>query len=104
MELINSSASFKTDYDLWEYLLVACPDAEADEKIQMEKNFFHALYDHERVIKAKPQMVIASFLMKEAMEEIVIKWIQNICRLHAGFDVVLNNFSGFPPHTIYIRV
>lgn len=104
MESVNSSASFKTDYDLWEYLLVVCPDAAVQEKIETEKNLFHTLHDHERAMKAKPQMVIASFLMKEPMEEIVIKWIQNICRLHAGFDVLLNNFSGFPPHTIYIRV
>jgi hypothetical protein len=104
MESMNGSASFQTDYDLWEYLLVAHPDAEVNEKIIAEKEVFHSLHTHEKVIQAKPHITIASFLMKEPMEEIVIRWIQNICNLRTGFGVTLNNFSGFPPHTVYLRV
>ena len=47
---------------------------------------------------------MTDFLMKEAMEEIIIKWIQNICSLNTSFSVMFNNFSGFPSHTIYLRV
>jgi 2'-5' RNA ligase len=101
---MNGSASFKTDYDLWEYLLVAHPDAEVNEKVIAEKEVFPSLHNHDIAIKTKPHITIANFLMKEPMEEIAIKWIQNICNLHTSFGVTLNNFSGFPPHTIYLRV
>jgi hypothetical protein len=104
MELVNSSAGFKTDHDLWEYLLVAHPDEEVNERVIMEKREFYTLYNHEMASKTKPHITIANFVMKEAMEEIVIKWIQNICNLHTSFGVTLNNFSGFPPHTIYLRI
>lgn len=104
MEFVNSSAGFQSDYDLWEYLLVAHPDEEVNERVVQEKIEFHALYNHEMAIQTKPHLSIATFLMKEPMEAIVTRWVQNICNLHTSFGVTLNNFSGFPPHTIYLRV
>ena len=38
------------------------------------------------------------------MENTLIRWIQRICSRHKSFDLTLNNYSGFPPHTIYLRV
>jgi hypothetical protein len=104
MKCTNSSASFQTGYDLWEYLLVARPDEGVNEKIRTEKKDFHALSDYEIPVTTQPQIAIAGFLIKEAMEGTMVRWIQNICNLHAGFTVMLNNFSGIPPHTIYLRV
>ena len=38
------------------------------------------------------------------MEETLIRWMQRIFSMHESFGVTLNNYSGFPPHTIYLRV
>ena len=104
MKFANSPASFQTHQDLWEYLLVAYPDAELNEKITGEKKLFCKAHHYALSTDTKPCITLAGFLLKEPMEEIIIKWIQNICRLHGCFGVTLNNFSGFPPHTIYLRV
>lgn len=104
MKMANSSISFKTDHNLWEYLLVAHPDAQVYEKVVSEKNFFTSNHEYLLAAKTCPHITIANFLMKEAMEETIIRWIQNICNLHPAFNTTLNNFSGFPPHTIYVRV
>ena len=102
MKFVDSSAGFQTDCDLWEYILVAQPDEEVNEKIWSEKEFFRNHYDLRRI--TTPHITIANFLAKEPMEETVARWIQNICNLHASFGVTLNNFSGFPSHCIYARV
>lgn len=104
MEGIHSLASFKTDHDLWEYLLVAHPDAQVHESITSEKFFFTYGHGYPLAAHSHPHITIANFLMKEAMEDTIIRWIQNICNLHSAFNTTLNNFSGFPPHTIYLRV
>jgi len=38
------------------------------------------------------------------MEETLIRWIGRICSSRQSFSVSLNNYSGFPPHTVYLRV
>ena len=52
----------------------------------------------------KPHITVAAFQASEVMEETLIRWIQRICNRHRSFDITLNNYSGFPPHTIYLRV
>lgn len=101
---LNSVIDFCTDYELLEYLLIAHPTKEINDRIVDEKKVFYENYEHELAIKTKPHITIASFLAKEAMEETLIRWIQNICNLQNSFTVTLNNYSGFPPHTIYLRV
>jgi hypothetical protein len=38
------------------------------------------------------------------MEDTLIRWIGRICRQRSGFTVTLNNYGGFPPHTIFLRI
>ncbi|HXO78200.1 MAG TPA: 2'-5' RNA ligase family protein, partial [Puia sp.] len=49
-------------------------------------------------------ITVAAFQAGEPMEDTLIRWIQRICNRHKSFDITLNNYSGFPPHTIYLRV
>ena len=90
------------DYDLWEYALVALPDKETGAKILKEKQAFAAGYASNNCGPA--HIPVAGFLAKEAMEGTLSRWIQNVCNLQHSFMVTLNNFSSFPPHTIYLRV
>lgn len=89
---------------LWEYLLLANPDERVGEKIMLEKEHFSKKFGAEIATKTRPHITIANFLLKERMEDLLCRQVQNICSLQYSFDVALNNFSGFPPHTVFIRV
>ena len=103
--LVNQSSFLKeTDQELWEYLLVVHPDQRVSEEILKEKEIFFDSYQQEVAIKVKPHISVAYFLAKEMMEATLIRWTQRICDLQRSFWVTLNNFSGFPLDTIYLRV
>jgi 2'-5' RNA ligase superfamily len=90
--------------NLHEYLLVVRPDAAVHEKIMAEKQKFCKDYKMEMQVAIKPHITVTNFLAREEMEETLIRWIQRICSRQKGFRVTLNNYSGFPPHTIYLRI
>ncbi|MEJ7683676.1 MAG: 2'-5' RNA ligase family protein [Segetibacter sp.] len=90
--------------DFYEYLLVALPGEDVYNKVMAEKQAFYGQFEEKTAIKTKPHITIANFLAREAMEETIIRYMQRICNGQPAFDVMLNNYSGFPPHTIYIRV
>jgi len=104
MEILNSVMEFQTDCDLWEYLLVAHPCSEVNEKILLEKKLFETRFEQKHDARFRPHITIANFLAKEAMEETFIRWIQNICNLQKSFTVTLNNYSAFPPSGLYLKV
>jgi 2'-5' RNA ligase len=87
-----------------EYSLVIYPDAVVYEKIMAEKQRFFMNYGVEAVIKTFPYIMVAGFYAGEGMEETLIRWIQRICSQHNSFEVTLNNYSGFPQHSIYLRI
>src|SRR5664279_1073362 len=87
---------------LLEYLLVGHPDAGVNNKIMEEKQQFCNDYTEKIAIKTKPQITVANFLADEAMEPTIIRWMQRICGAQQSFNVTLNNYGGFPPHTIYL--
>jgi len=102
--MISPAASFVVPR-FYEYLLVVHPAKEVFEQLKQEKEEFSATYDVSIAKKTLPHITIANFLAKEAMEEIIIKWMHKIISSHQNFDVMLNNFSSFPSSkTIYARV
>lgn len=92
------------EYGLYEYLLVADPDVAVQHKVLAQQQAFYEEYREKAAIKTGRHIIVASFLAREAMEGTLIRWIQRICDLQHPFKVTLNNYSGFPPHTIYLRV
>jgi 2'-5' RNA ligase len=89
----------------YEYLLVVHPAKEVFEKLLAEKEKFSAEYKVSIAKKTLPHITIANFLANEAMEETMIKWMHKIIGSQQSFDVMLNNFSGFPSSkTVYARV
>lgn len=87
-----------------EYLLVVYPYGELFDKLMEEQQQF--LHDYGLAIKGRnrPHITVAAFQAGEQMEDTLIRWIHRICRRNQCFDITLNNYSGFPPHTIYLRV
>src|SRR5687768_14793392 len=89
--------------DDYEYLLVIHPDMEVYSKVLSEKQRFHEEYEPESVRGGKPHITLGSFVARESMEETLIRWIQRVCSREQSFMVTLNNYSGIPPHTVYLR-
>lgn len=90
--------------DLFEYLLVANPVGPAGSRVIEVKESFYNTYRQVPGNKANPHITLAKYLAKEAMEATIERWVQRICNQQKSFKVILNNFSGYPPHTLYIRV
>lgn len=102
---LKHSSSFHWNTNgLMEYMLVINPAEKVNEKILVEKQDFLIQYGAKIAVKTRPHISIANFLGKESMEETLNRWIHNICHQHQSFEVSLNNYSGFPPDTIYIRI
>ena len=89
---------------LYEYLLVVHPAKEVYNQLQEEKEFFSSQYNVSVAKKTLPHITIANFIAKEEMEETIIRYMQKIFSTQPGFEVTLNNYSGFPPHTVFARV
>ena len=92
-----------TQLGLYEYMLVAQPDAAVNEKLLAEKQ--HLV--NQRTVNnnnSASHIKVASFLASEPMEETIIRYMQRIISKQQSFEVALNNYSGYPPHTIYLRI
>jgi 2'-5' RNA ligase len=87
-----------------EYLLVIYPNGELQEKLLEEQQQFSADYGLQMTVRNKPHITVAAFQAGEIMEETLIRWVRRICNSYKSFELTLNNYSGFPPHTIYLRV
>jgi hypothetical protein len=87
-----------------EYLLVIYPNGDLQEKLRDEQQQFSTDYGLQMTVRNKPHITVAAFQAGEIMEDTLIRWVQRICNSYKSFELTLNNFSGFPPHTIYLRV
>ncbi|HWK05494.1 MAG TPA: 2'-5' RNA ligase family protein [Puia sp.] len=87
-----------------EYLLVIYPTGDLHDKLLDEQQQFSSDYGLPALLRNKPHITVAAFQAGEVVEDTLIRWIQRICNRHTSFDITLNNYSGFPPHTIYLRV
>jgi 2'-5' RNA ligase len=108
MNLISTSGSPFVhnvyDNEPFEYLLIAHPDKEVNEKVMAEKEIFYDDFKERIAVKTQLHITVASFHAKESMEDTIIRWMQKIFVNQQSFPVTLNNYSGFPPHTIYLRI
>jgi hypothetical protein len=100
-----------------EYLLVVYPHGDLQDKLLEEQQQFSTDYGLQVTVRNRPHITLAAFQAGELMEDTLIRWIQRICLRFRSFDLMLNNYSGFPPHstkppeatchipgTIYLRV
>ncbi len=103
-ELVRSTKSSDNFKGMNEYLLVIRPDDEVYNKVTAEKQNFYDQYRQKVSVKTRPHITVASFAAREEMEETLIRWVQRVSSQQKSFQVALNNYSGFPEHTIYLRV
>jgi 2'-5' RNA ligase len=89
----------------YEYLLVVHPNEEIFNRLKAEKEIFSDEYNASIAKKTLPHITVANFLAKETMEETLIKWMHKIISNQQRFNVMINNFSGFPSSkTVYARI
>lgn len=91
-------------HGLREYRLVVYPDVPCYNRIMAEKQRFSRRFGVEAGSNQFPAIVVACFYAPEGLEETLIRWIQRICGLINNFSITLNNYSGLPDHTIYLRI
>jgi 2'-5' RNA ligase len=103
-ELMQATPGYDNFKSMNEYLLVIRPDDEVYNKVSTEKQSFYNQYRQKISVKTRPHITVASFMAREEMEETLIRWIQRVSSQQKSFPVTLNNYSGFPAHTIYLRV
>jgi 2'-5' RNA ligase len=87
-----------------EYLLVVRPEESVYRRILDEKKYFTEQYQQQIAMKSLPHITVANFLGREEMESTLLRWMHRIISNQPGFRVKLNNYGGFNPHTLYIRV
>jgi hypothetical protein len=87
-----------------EYLLVSYPDKPVLDKIAAERALFNETYKLRPKASVKPHIVVSNFFASEGIESTLVRWLQRICSLEQGFKLTLNNYSGYPTHTIFLRV
>ncbi len=102
--LVTNRTSTPVLNGVYEYLLVAHPDAAVSQRLIAEKQHFSAQYQHPGAAKTKPHITVANFMAKEEMEETIIRWMHRIISSQKSFQVVLDKYNGFAEHTIYLRV
>jgi hypothetical protein len=82
-----------------EYLLVVYPHGDLQDRLLEEQEQFSAEYSLHVTVRNRPHITLAAFQAGELMEDTLIRWIQRICLRFKSFDLMLNNYSGIPPHT-----
>jgi 2'-5' RNA ligase len=89
---------------LIDYLLIAAPCREVMQKVMQEKEMFNKQYLRNDAVQGKPGITISNFFAREEMEDTMVRWMQRIVGEQKSFPVMLNNYSGCPPHTVFLRV
>lgn len=89
---------------LFEYLLIVAPRKDIYNKVMEEKHYFSRTYAQPVAVKTLPHITVSDFMAWDSMEDSIIRWLQRIIKEQKSFPVTLNNYSGFPDHTIYVRV
>lgn len=104
MEKISAVINPQHIQGLFEYLLIVSPSEEVYDKVMKEKQYFSQNYSQPVAIKTKPHITVSNFMAWDNMEDTLIRWLQRITKDQQSFFVTLNNFSGFPSHTVFLRI
>jgi hypothetical protein len=90
--------------NLAEYELYVSTDSLTHQKITAEKIYFNKTYLNKTEETFSSDIFISSFQVKEGMEDTVVRWLEKICYLNKGFQIILNNYSCIPEEKIFIRI
>ncbi|MFZ9660317.1 MAG: 2'-5' RNA ligase family protein [Chitinophagaceae bacterium] len=89
-----------------EYRLVIPAEEPVSRQVCQLRREWEIQYGSEnmQITEKPPNITMACLVMREEMEEMLLRWLQRLCHMQTSFRVTLNNFSAIPPQTVYIRV
>jgi 2'-5' RNA ligase len=87
-----------------EYLLLLNPPSAIKEEVWNIKKEFHRNYNHTAAVKSAPHITLANFWLNDRQEDDVVRKIDEVNQHQFPVEAVLENFSHFGTHTIYIDV
>lgn len=101
MSVKQETPAYRSEH-LWIYELVAYPGSEVEESLRSEWKEVAGRWEAPE--QDRPHIPLLRFEAKEALEETLIRWMGNICRLQQGPVLQVNNYSSLPPHTVFARI
>uniref|UniRef100_UPI00142ED027 hypothetical protein n=1 Tax=Hydrotalea flava TaxID=714549 RepID=UPI00142ED027 len=81
-------------------LAVVLPDFITQMLLQQQV-FFTAQYGY---VCSAPRLTIASFKAHEALEDTLLRYLHRIAGMQQALPFTLNNYSGVPEHSVYVRL
>src|SRR3982750_3370170 len=86
---------------LQHYMLVVKPTVQIADKLA------EAQLDDQAVpgiVALSPYVTITEFLARQEMEDTIIRWMQRITSEQHSFTITLNNYSGYPGRSVFVRI
>ncbi len=96
--------SYQLGEEQWDYTLLVYPDEPVSTQLQYARTLLLKTGLADRCHIERPSIGLAHFLAKEAMEPTLIRWIQNICHLHACFPLALNGVELTPTQGLSVGI
>ena len=89
---------------VFEYLLIISLDKITSSEIFELKKYLRIKYGCEHAASAIPHITLINFIQLENNEERILKYLKRFSESINPFEIQLNGFGQFPPHTIYVNV
>lgn len=101
---IQASPVTSSRQDMYQYMLVINTDKQVKQQVTAERKSFFDRYKTGINEAGDPGITVMKFIAAEDMEATISRWVQRICSQQESFIVTLNNYSGYPPNHIHLRV
>lgn len=91
-------------WDYWpKYKLAAVPTKEIIDQLDDVRSGFRSMHPDSG---SYPPIQISFFKhrLPESSEALLLSWLQNLCTAQPTFSLLINNFSGIPPHLVFARI
>lgn len=90
--------------DLTQFSLIASLPDDLCLKIQEEINSLNGKAEWKIEWAPRPHLCLVSFVGKDVMTNMIIRWMQRIIQNYTSFDIVLNNYTARPVQSIGLRL
>ena len=91
-------------YQVNEYKIILAPHEDLAKKIAVIRTDFNEKFKVENPTSGIPQIILASFKQRQAVEERILNRLKMVAMGSHLFKVELKDFGSFPSHTIFINV
>lgn len=103
-EKMQTAQTSCQQWDRYQYLLIISPDGETSARIMKIKKEFDERYCCGVAGRSYPHLTLVKFRQPASMEDHIVSNFAKFCRSVTPFEIILNGFASFSPHTIYVKV